>query len=67
MWTTILGLAGTALSLVLKLFGGGSSNVATAGDQKAVDEAAAVKAAGVLLDSAAQPVDAKGALDAKKF
>lgn len=54
MWALVLKYAPVVLGLVSKLWGGGAS-AATAGDQKAVDEQAAVKGAAIVLQGDAQP------------
>lgn len=50
---TIAGLASSAMGLVAKLWGG-SSKTATAGDQKALDEGAAVKGAAIIIKGSAE-------------
>ena len=68
MFATILSLAASILPAILKMVGLGSSgNSATAGDQKAADEIAAVKAAHQLQQVQAQPDTTKGDLGEGHF
>ena len=68
MWASALSIGASLIALVVKWCGG--SSAPTAGDQKAADEAAALKGAKIIIDQSAAPQSdgaTKKALDDGKF